>query len=171
MDKTSDFVGGGVEAALRAISLSMSGGVAPRSRVLTHLLGASCLTLIGILWHHSSLMRQLLVRIRIITAVALLWSVFCGPSTAAPKPHSGEAARSPNVLFIAIDDLNDWIGCLGGHPQALTPNIDRLAARGCCLRMRIARRRLASLPERRFSVGRWRTRLECGRIKAAPSTS
>ncbi|MCR9296393.1 MAG: sulfatase-like hydrolase/transferase, partial [bacterium] len=29
-----------------------------------------------------------------------------------------------------MDDLNDWIGCLGGHPQALTPNLDRLAARG-----------------------------------------
>ena len=40
------------------------------------------------------------------------------------------ASDSPNVLFISIDDLNDWIGCLKGHPQALTPNIDRLAARG-----------------------------------------
>ena len=39
-------------------------------------------------------------------------------------------AVGPNVLFIAVDDLNDWIGCLHGHPQALTPNIDRLAARG-----------------------------------------
>ena len=36
----------------------------------------------------------------------------------------------PNVLFIAIDDLNDWVGCLGGHPQARTPNLDRLAASG-----------------------------------------
>ena len=36
----------------------------------------------------------------------------------------------PNVLFIAVDDLNDWIGCMGGHPQAETPNIDRLARRG-----------------------------------------
>lgn len=36
----------------------------------------------------------------------------------------------PNVLFIAIDDLNDWIGVLKGHPNANTPNIDRLAARG-----------------------------------------
>lgn len=36
----------------------------------------------------------------------------------------------PNVLFIAIDDLNDWIGCLGGHPQAITPHIDRLASEG-----------------------------------------
>jgi arylsulfatase A-like enzyme len=36
----------------------------------------------------------------------------------------------PNVLFIAIDDLNDWSGCLGGHPQARTPNLDRLANSG-----------------------------------------
>lgn len=36
----------------------------------------------------------------------------------------------PDVLFISIDDLNDWVGVLGGHPQALTPNIDALAARG-----------------------------------------
>ncbi len=40
----------------------------------------------------------------------------------------------PNVLFIAIDDLNDWVGCLGGHPQARTPNLDRLAARGTLFR-------------------------------------
>ena len=36
----------------------------------------------------------------------------------------------PNVLFIAVDDLRDWVGHLGGHPQAKTPNIDRLARRG-----------------------------------------
>lgn len=42
----------------------------------------------------------------------------------------GFGANKPNVLFISIDDLNDWIGCLNGHPQALTPNIDALAARG-----------------------------------------
>jgi arylsulfatase A-like enzyme len=35
-----------------------------------------------------------------------------------------------DVLFIAVDDLNDWAGYLGGHPQAQTPNIDRHAARG-----------------------------------------
>ncbi len=39
-------------------------------------------------------------------------------------------AENPNVLFIAIDDLNDWVGCLGGHPQVKTPNIDALAKRG-----------------------------------------
>lgn len=36
----------------------------------------------------------------------------------------------PDILFIAIDDLNDWIGHLEGHPQVKTPNIDRLAAQG-----------------------------------------
>jgi arylsulfatase A-like enzyme len=39
-------------------------------------------------------------------------------------------ADRPNVLFVAIDDLNDWVGCLNGHPQAQTPHLDRLAARG-----------------------------------------
>jgi len=32
-----------------------------------------------------------------------------------------------NVLFIAVDDLNDWVGCLGGNAQAITPNLDRFA--------------------------------------------
>ena len=39
-------------------------------------------------------------------------------------------SAQPNVLFIAIDDLNDWVGCLDGHPQVKTPNIDALAERG-----------------------------------------
>jgi len=36
----------------------------------------------------------------------------------------------PNVIFIICDDLNDYQGVFGGHPQALTPNIDRLAQSG-----------------------------------------
>ncbi|MGZ5544761.1 MAG: sulfatase [Limisphaerales bacterium] len=39
-------------------------------------------------------------------------------------------ATKPNVLFIAVDDMNCWVGALGVHPQASTPNIDRLAKRG-----------------------------------------
>ncbi len=42
----------------------------------------------------------------------------------------GEAAEKPNVLFIAIDDQNDWVGPLGGHPLVQTPCLDQLAARG-----------------------------------------
>ena len=35
-----------------------------------------------------------------------------------------------NVLFIAVDDLNHWVGHLDGHPGTLTPNIDQLAREG-----------------------------------------
>ena len=48
-----------------------------------------------------------------------------------PEEQSDNASKSrPNILFISVDDLNDWVGCLGGHPQAKTPNIDALAGRG-----------------------------------------
>jgi len=43
---------------------------------------------------------------------------------------AGASSSRPNVLFLAVDDLNDWIGCLGGHPDARTPTFDALAARG-----------------------------------------
>ncbi len=49
---------------------------------------------------------------------------------ASSGPISSFAVEKPDLLFIAVDDLNDWVGHLGGHPQARTPNIDRLVARG-----------------------------------------
>lgn len=42
-------------------------------------------------------------------------------------PVAGAEAKAPNVLFIAIDDLNHWVGFLGRNPQTRTPNLDRLA--------------------------------------------
>jgi arylsulfatase A-like enzyme len=51
-------------------------------------------------------------------------------STAAMPGYFAAPQSRPNVLFIAIDDLNDWIGCLGGHPDIRTPHLDRLAASG-----------------------------------------
>lgn len=44
--------------------------------------------------------------------------------------NAPESTKRPNVLMICIDDLNDWVGCLEGHSQVQTPNIDRLAKRG-----------------------------------------
>ena len=41
-------------------------------------------------------------------------------SCSTPNP------KKPNILFISVDDLNDWIGVLGGHLQVKTPNLDRL---------------------------------------------
>ena len=43
---------------------------------------------------------------------------------------AADSTNRPNVLFIAIDDQNDWVGTLGGHPLAKTPHIDRLAQQG-----------------------------------------
>jgi len=57
--------------------------------------------------------------LRTLTFCALVWFT-----------TSLAVAKQPNVLLISIDDLNDWVGCLEGHPQAKTPNIDRLAERG-----------------------------------------
>jgi arylsulfatase A-like enzyme len=62
-----------------------------------------------------------------------LWLViFCVKSwvVAAAEPAQPVTAQKPNVLFIAIDDLNHWVGYLGRNPQTKTPNIDRLAACG-----------------------------------------
>ena len=39
--------------------------------------------------------------------------------------------RKPNVLFIALDDMNDWISSLAGYSGKVhTPNFDRLARKG-----------------------------------------
>ncbi len=48
----------------------------------------------------------------------------------ASVANAQPAQPKPNYLFIAVDDLNDWVGPLKGHPQVKTPNFDRLARRG-----------------------------------------
>jgi arylsulfatase A-like enzyme len=40
-----------------------------------------------------------------------------------------QGKKPPNVLFIAVDDLNDWVQNFGGNPQSVTPNMARLGAR------------------------------------------
>ncbi|HEY1599325.1 MAG TPA: sulfatase [Pirellulales bacterium] len=50
--------------------------------------------------------------------------------TAAASNVLAADATHPNVLFIAVDDLNHWVGHLGRNKQTITPHIDRLAARG-----------------------------------------
>src|SRR5262245_61704058 len=56
-------------------------------------------------------------------------SGLCLARPAPPPPR-----KKPNVLFIAVDDLNHWVGHLGRNKQTKTPNIDRLAARGVTFR-------------------------------------
>lgn len=57
----------------------------------------------------------------------LLSVVFCLLGLQAV--NAAESAR-PNVLFIAVDDLNHWVGHLGRNTQTKTPHIDRLARMG-----------------------------------------
>ena len=59
-------------------------------------------------------------------AVLASLAILIGAALQAQSPRT----TGPNVLFIGVDDLNDWIGPLGGHPQARTPNLDDLAGRG-----------------------------------------
>ena len=45
--------------------------------------------------------------------------------------EGGGTPARPNVLFLAVDDMRDWVGCVGGYAgKVQTPNIDRLAKRG-----------------------------------------
>jgi len=64
-----------------------------------------------------------------------------------------------NILLLSVEDLNDWITPLGGHPDAHTPNLARLAARGFCFDAAYAPSPACS-PSRTaalFGQGPWRT--------------
>lgn len=58
----------------------------------------------------------------------LVLLAFCCAFTNCNK--QSEEKTKKNILFISVDDLNDWVGVLKGRPQATTPNIDRLASQG-----------------------------------------
>jgi arylsulfatase A-like enzyme len=64
------------------------------------------------------------------TVLALSILLFCVLGRCSEGNDSGRQDGKPNVLFIAIDDLNDWTGMLKGNLQARTPHMDRLAAKG-----------------------------------------
>ncbi len=49
---------------------------------------------------------------------------------AIPDFVVGQNNDRPNIVLIIIDDLNDYTGFLGGHPQAKTPHMDTLAKEG-----------------------------------------
>ena len=53
-----------------------------------------------------------------------------GHLVAAATQGAKVKAKRPDIVFIIVDDLNDWVGCLDGHPDAKSPNIDTLAAGG-----------------------------------------
>ena len=64
------------------------------------------------------------------TTLALSLFTFCVLSLRVEGKDLGKQGAKPNVLFIAIDDFNDWNGVLKGNPQAKTPHLDQLASQG-----------------------------------------
>jgi len=65
-----------------------------------------------------------------ISRLIFLALVLAVSSRAVAAPKTRSAYGKPNVLFIIADDLRDYTGWLGGHPQSVTPNMDRLAKLG-----------------------------------------
>lgn len=68
-------------------------------------------------------MKQQTSRREFLKSTAIGGLAFCLPSCR----FLSETTKQPNVLFISMDDLNDWIEPLGGHPQAKTPHLARFA--------------------------------------------
>ncbi|MFM7056133.1 MAG: sulfatase-like hydrolase/transferase [Planctomycetota bacterium] len=66
----------------------------------------------------------------LLAGVAVAGGAGLGESDTSAASAENSSASRLNVLFIAVDDLNHWVGHLGRNRQALTPNLDRLAARG-----------------------------------------
>ena len=70
---------------------------------------------------------------KILVPVVLLIVLISANITIAVQPLSEmpkTTQQRPNVLFIVVDDMADWVTYMGGHPDVITPNIDALARRG-----------------------------------------
>lgn len=75
-------------------------------------------------------MDSLLFKVGLLLPRSAVFSIFILLLSLASFLSPVQANDRPNILFIAVDDLNDWVGHLDGHPQAKTPNLDRLAGKG-----------------------------------------
>lgn len=71
------------------------------------------------------------MRQRLLISTLLSGILLSSVATASRAEEDGVVVRQrPNVLMLVVDDLNDWVTCLGGHPNSHTPNVDSLANRG-----------------------------------------
>jgi len=65
-----------------------------------------------------------------LSALLLCFAPALLPAAPKSKSRAVSATGKPNVLFIIADDLRDYAGWMGGHPQSVTLNMDRLAKMG-----------------------------------------
>ena len=68
--------------------------------------------------------------------IVFISNVAIGFSQIQEQSPSVPEKKLPNILLISLDDMNDWIGPMGGHPQALTPNLDSFSESGMTFRAR-----------------------------------
>ena len=62
-----------------------------------------------------------------------------GWESARPDLTQTSPKHPMNVLFLAVDDMKDWVGCLNGYEGSVqTPNIDQLAKDAKALRADVA---------------------------------
>lgn len=81
--------------------------------------------------HGDRLLSPIPRPMRSLIVIAAVFASACwAPGTFAAETVAPASNDRPNILLIAIDDLNDWVGPLGGHPLVKTPHLDALAARG-----------------------------------------
>ena len=62
--------------------------------------------------------------------MVLVMFILAACGTINKDKANDSAQKQPNVLFIAVDDLNTWLGCLNGYSNTKTPNMDKLASQG-----------------------------------------
>ena len=81
---------------------------------MTHRIMRSALTALC-LWNHAWYAAVLLVLVSI---------------SGCSQQQDQDLIKHPNVLFISLDDMNDWVGPLAGHEQTITPFLDRFSESG-----------------------------------------
>ena len=70
-----------------------------------------------------------------VVVLLLLFSFSCTQSKHKNQSKNknlvavNQVSDQPNIIFFAVDDMNDFVNPLG-HEQAITPNLDRLAEKG-----------------------------------------
>jgi arylsulfatase A-like enzyme len=73
-------------------------------------------------------MKNSIIRlVPIIISLCISNTIYSKGSVTIINENEKGSSDKPNIIMIAVDDLNDWIGAFGGNPQMLTPNMDKLA--------------------------------------------